>query len=176
MTVTWVLQVSERSVYYLKLRYLLFNLRTILNHTLNFRFFQKKNIKFLGCVLYTGKYGISLIFNWSDCSQTSFEEPTCLHNIYSTVEPDLYVYQGEEKRLLVTQNYRIYANIPHIFFPEFSKEKLGCTHYLKQGWYCSASKQMIPSHVKEWSANHVLSRLLLQDLVIARSRQKKSLG
>ena len=72
--------------------------------------------------------------------------------------------------------YHIYANIPHIFFPEFSEEKLGCAHYLKQGWYCSASKQLIPSRVKERSVNHVLSRLLLQDLVIARSRQKKSLG
>ena len=72
--------------------------------------------------------------------------------------------------------YRIYANIPRIFFPEFSEEKLGCTHYLKQCWYCSASKQMIPSHVKELSVNHVLNRLLLQDLVITRSRQKKSLG
>ena len=72
--------------------------------------------------------------------------------------------------------YRIYANIPRIFFLEFSEEKLGCAHYLKQGWYCSASKQMIPSYVKEWSANHVLSRLLLQDLVIACSWQKKSLG
>ena len=68
--------------------------------------------------------------------------------------------------------YRIYANIPRIFFPEFSEEKLGCTHYLKQGWYSSASKQMIPSRVKEWSANHVW----LQDLVITRSRQKKNLG
>ena len=34
----------------------------------------------------------------------------------------------------------------HIFL-EFSEEKLGCVHYLKQGWYCSASKQ-IPSRVK----------------------------
>ena len=71
--------------------------------------------------------------------------------------------------------YRIYVNIPRIFFPEFSEEKLGCVHYLKQGWYSSACKQMILSRIKEWSANHVLSRLLLQDLVIARSRQKKSL-
>ena len=45
--------------------------------------------------------------------------------------------------------YRIYANNPRIFFLEFSEEKLGCTHYLKQGWYCSALKQMIPSRVKE---------------------------
>ena len=52
--------------------------------------------------------------------------------------------------------YRTYANIPRIFFPELSKEKLGCAQYLKQDWYCSASKQMIPSRVKEWSANHVL--------------------
>lgn len=27
--------------------------------------------------------------------------------------------------------YIIYANIPRIFFPEFSKEKMGCMHYLK---------------------------------------------
>ena len=45
--------------------------------------------------------------------------------------------------------YHIYANIPHICFPEYSKEKLGCMHYLKQGWYCSASKQMTSSRVKE---------------------------
>ena len=45
--------------------------------------------------------------------------------------------------------YRIYTNIPHIFFPEFSEEKLGCAHYMKQGWFCSASQQMIPSRVKE---------------------------
>ena len=70
----------------------------------------------------------------------------------------------------------VYMRIFHTFFMGFSEEKLGCTHYFKQGWYCSTSKQMIPSRVKEWSANHVLSRLLLQDLVIARSRQKKSLG
>ena len=72
--------------------------------------------------------------------------------------------------------YRIYANFPRIFYLEFSEEKLGCAHYLKQGWYCSTSKEMILSCVKEWSANHVLGRLLLQDLDIARSRQKKSLG
>ena len=45
--------------------------------------------------------------------------------------------------------YRIYANNPHIFFPEFSEEKLGCAHYSNQGWYRSASKQMIASRVKE---------------------------
>ena len=73
-------------------------------------------------------------------------------------------------------HYRIFANNPRIFFPEFSEEKLGCAQYLKQGWYRSISKQMIPSRVKEWSANNVLSRLWLQDLVIARSRRKKSLG
>ena len=53
---------------------------------------------------------------------------------------------------------RIYANNPRIFFPEFCEEKLGCVQYSNQGWYRSASKQMIPSRVKEWSANHVLSR------------------
>ena len=72
--------------------------------------------------------------------------------------------------------YCIYTNIQRIFFPEFSEEKLGCAHYLKQGWYCSASKQNDPAHVKEWSANHVLSGLWLQHLIIARSRQRKSLG
>ena len=40
--------------------------------------------------------------------------------------------------------YCIYTNIPRIFFPEFTEEKLGCAHYLKQGWYCSASKQNDP--------------------------------
>ena len=40
--------------------------------------------------------------------------------------------------------YRIYAKIPRIFFLEFSEEKLGCAHYLKQGWYYSASKQKDP--------------------------------
>ena len=45
--------------------------------------------------------------------------------------------------------YRIYANILRIFFLEFSEEKLRCAHYLKQGWYCSAAKQMIPSRFKE---------------------------
>ena len=40
--------------------------------------------------------------------------------------------------------FRIYANILRIFFLEFSEEKLGCAHYLKQGWYCSASKQNDP--------------------------------
>ena len=29
-------------------------------------------------------------------------------------------------------NYRLYANNPRIFFPEFSEEKLGCAQYLKQ--------------------------------------------
>ena len=66
------------------------------------------------------------------------------------------------KHLSVTNRINMYyhipyVNIPRIFFPEFSEEKLGCTHYLKQGWYCSASKQMIPSRIKEWSANHMLS-------------------
>ena len=63
VTVTWVLQVSERSVYYLKLQYLLFSLLIFLNHTLNFRFFPKNFIKFLGCILYTRKYGMF----WSTC-------------------------------------------------------------------------------------------------------------
>ena len=71
---------------------------------------------------------------------------------------------------------RIYANNPRIFFPEFCEEKPGYAQYSNQGWYRSASKQMIPSRVKEWSAYHVLGRLWLQDLVIARSRRKKSLG
>ena len=74
------------------------------------------------------------------------------------------------------KDFHIYANILRIFFPEFTEEKMGCVHYLKQRWYCSASKQMIPLRVKESSANHMLSTLWLQDLVIARSRQKKSLG
>ena len=72
----------------------------------------------------------------------------------------------------IESTYRIYANILRICFLEFSEEKLGYAHYLKQCWYYSASKQMIPSRVKEWTANRVLSisRLWLQDLVIARSR------
>ena len=46
---TWILQVSERSVYYLKLRYLLFNLRIFFNHPLKFSFFfQKIVLNFLG--------------------------------------------------------------------------------------------------------------------------------
>ena len=64
--------------------------------------------------------------------------------------------KNENEELLADSNsilnrwkdYRIYTNILHIFFPEFSKEKLGCVHYLKQHWYCSASKQMIPSRIK----------------------------
>ena len=53
--------------------------------------------------------------------------------------------KGKTKEYMVLgyftfRKYRIYANIPRIFFPEFSEEKLGCADYLKQ---------MIPSRVKE---------------------------
>ena len=41
--------------------------------------------------------------------------------------------------------YTVYMQIFHTyFFLEFKEEELGCTHYLKQGWYCSASKQNDP--------------------------------
>ena len=58
------------------------------------------------------------------------------------------VIGGHTLKIHYYLNYRIYANIPRIFFLEFNEEKLGCAHYLKQGWYYSASKQMILSRVK----------------------------
>ena len=42
---------------------------------------------------------------------------------------------GEKKKSRKVGKMLIYTvYILCIFFPEFSKEKLGCTHYLKQGW------------------------------------------
>ena len=64
---------------------------------------------------------------------------------FSTKTTSQPLMQSFPHALAKLQNrYRIYANILCIFFPEFSKEKLGCSHYLKQGWYCSASKQNDP--------------------------------
>ena len=62
------------------------------------------------------------------------------------------------------------------FFWNLAKKNWGaCIIWNKVGTAAPPNK-MIPSHVKEWSANHVLSRVWLQDLIITRSQQKKSLG
>ena len=50
----------------------------------------------------------------------------------------LIVQPLEVCNTIYTQIFRTYL------FPEFSEEKLGCAHYLKKGWYCSASKQNDP--------------------------------
>ena len=64
----------------------------------------------------------------------------------------------------------------HIFFWNLAKKNWGvCIIWNKVGTVPPPNK-MIPSRVKEWGAKHMLSELQLQDLIIARSRQRESLG
>ena len=55
------------------------------------------------------------------------------------IEKRIVMYLG--KPINNTIYMRIFRSY---FFWNIAKKKLGCPHYLKQGWYCSTSKQNDP--------------------------------
>ena len=55
----------------------------------------------------------------------------------------LKIASGDRLHCDPYKNSTVYTRIFHAYFFQ------NLAHYLKQGWYCSASKQMIPSRVKE---------------------------
>ena len=64
-----------------------------------------------------------------------------MFNIMNSIGVEcLQVVANFNNLCILILKYRIYVNIPRIFFLEFGEEKLGCADYLKQ---------MIPSRVKE---------------------------
>ena len=102
-----------------------------------------------------------------------FFTPSCSWNCIATFS-SITSHSGPTYSL--TRIPYIHEYPAHIFFRNLAKKNWGARIIWNRVGTAPPPNKMIPSRVKEWSVNHVLSGLWVQDLDIARSRQRKSLG